>query len=465
MRRQIQLWGTRAFSIALILFATNHWGRPLYIQYFAPKKVVAFAPTAKAREGGFVVSFHEIGNLQAETSVPINTETGGKIITLVDDGKEVKPGDQLVALDTTDIEREVRNKQLTYGNTKTNLDKANEEFNILKETDATELAKAEADLDFNKNELELAKKDLEKQTRLAKDKLVPLAEVDKADLEVRSKALAVLKGEKDLALKKDDVLSKEAQKKAEVKNVEFQVTMAKIDLEDSQRRVKLGIIKAPTGGLVMISKSWTPDGRRKLKEGDSTYPRQTICELPNLSKMLVKVEVGEADAPKVHVGIQTLIRLEAVPDKAFHGAITDVSNLAAEADPWQTTSAPGKKNFEVTIAVKEVDPKTIKPGMTADVEFICDTLKDAVYVPLEAVSERNGKTCVFIKSGSRFVRTPVTTGKSNDDFVCITKGLKKNQMIALRDPTRPLDEQEAGTSLDGSQDKKDKKHPAPLPGG
>jgi HlyD family secretion protein len=464
MRRQIQLWGTRVFSVALIMLAANYWGRPMYKQYFAPKKIAIFVPSGPARESGFTVSFHEIGTLQAEKSVPVNTETGGKIISLVPDGDVVQTGALLITMDTTDLERDVRGKQLTYGNTKADLDKANEEFSLLKETNIVDLAKAEAQQEFDKNELEMAKRDLDKQTRLAKDKLVPQSDVEKADLQLRAKTLTVLKGEKDLALKKDEIRSKEEQKKADVRNVEFKVTMAKIDLEDAQNRVKKGVIKAPAGGLVVISKSWTPDGFRKVKEGDMVRPRQTLCELPDLSKMLVKVQVGEADAPKIRIGIPTVIRLEAIPKRVFHGTILDISSLAVEPDPMESNATPGRKNFEVTISLKEVDPKILKPGMTADVEFLCETLKDAIYVPLEAVTEREGKTYVFIKSGSRFVRTRVTTGKSNDNFVCIQKGLKKGQLVALRDPTRPLDEQEAGTAAEGSKEKKDEKRPAPIPG-
>lgn len=463
MRQQIQTWSIRVFSAIIIVLAVMRWGPPLYRQYFAPKKAAVYVPTAVVREGEFVVSFHEIGTLQAENSVPISTETGGKIITLVPDGKTVRAGDLLVMLDTTDLEKDVRNKQLTYGNAKADLDKANEEFNLLKESNATDQAQAQAQLEYDKNELELAKKELDKQTRLAKDKLVPLSDVDKADLQVRSKNLAVLKGEKSLALKQHEVRSKEAQKKADVRNVEFRVTMAKIDLEDAQNRVKKAVIKAPADGLVVISKDWTPDGRRKLKEGDSCHPRQTICELPDLSKMLIKVQVGEADAPKVRANLPVLIRLEAVPNKVYHGMVQDISSLATEASPWETTSTPGKRNFEVTIEVKESDRRTIKPGMTADVEFLCDVLNRAVYLPLEAVTERDDKTYVFVKEKRGWRKTIIKTGKSNDNFVCVTSGLGKDRVVALRDPTRPLEEQEAGTAASDSGKKKDENRAPPTP--
>lgn len=95
--------------------------------------------------------------------------------------------------------------------------------------------------------------------------------------------------------------------------------------------------------------------------------------------------------------------------------------------------------------------------MTADVEFISKSLNNAIYVPIESVNEKDGSTFVFVKNGSDYKRTTVKTGISNDNFVCITKGLKKGQVVALRDPNKPLDEQPQGNV---SKDKE----PAPVPG-
>jgi hypothetical protein len=160
--------------------------------------------------------------------------------------------------------------------------------------------------------------------------------------------------------------------------------------------------------------------------------------------------------------MQTVIRLDAVPNRVFHGTVKTISRLATEARPWEAGASPGRK-FEVTVALKEADPKTLNPGMTADTEFICDTVQKTLYVPIEAVSERSGKTYVFVKNGSLFERTEVVTGKSNDNFISVKKGLTKGQVIALRDPTKPLDEQEAGSKAPGADQEKQKKQPAPIP--
>ena len=233
MRQQIQLWGSRAFVVALIVIAGQRWGMPLYKQYFTPKKVVVYVPTTKVRMGTFTDSFHEIGNLKAERSVSVITEAGGKIISLIQEGKTVVTGLKLVELDTIDLTKDVRNQELNYENVLADVDRAKAELEILKESNKTELEQAEAQLNFDQTELERAKKNLERKQRLATDKLVPLSEVEQAELDVRSKELSVLKGTKAQILKKKEVQSKEQQKVADVSHVDFRAKKVKYDLEEA----------------------------------------------------------------------------------------------------------------------------------------------------------------------------------------------------------------------------------------
>ena len=195
-----------------------------------------------------------------------------------------------------------------------------------------------------------------------------------------------------------------------------------------------------------------------MQIGDQLWPNQQLCEIPDLSSMQVKVPVGETDAPKVSKGLPVLIKLEAAPGKLFHGTVVNISKLAAESDPW-SGGTPGKRTFEVTIAVKETDPANLKPGMTADAEFIQQRLDTAVYVPIEAVTERDGKTWAFVKMGDKYKQVPVTTGIQNDSYVRITKGLTAGQTVALTDPEKA----QVRRSLDDLTDTKKANSVPPLP--
>lgn len=450
--------------VALLILGIQRWGAPLYKQYFSPKKTEVYIPTARVREGKFVVSFHEIGTLDAERSVSVDSGMNGKIITLVDEGTIVSQGDVIAVLDTSELEREVDTQVLEHKNREADVERAREEMALLQESNRVDREQTEKQVDFDLNEYELAKAEVEKRKKLAAENLIPGTQVDQAEAQMRSKELAWEKGKKQLELKLKEITSKEAQKQAEIDNLKFRAQMAKRSLDRVSERMGSATILAPAPGLVVLSKTYDSGSRRSLREGDDVDPREALCQLPDLSSMLVKVQVGEADAPKVTIGMPVLIRLEAVPKKVYHGMVKGISALATESNPWEG-GTPGKRNFEVQVAIKERDPSTIKPGMTADVEFIESELKSAVFVPIESVIEQNGRTYVYAKEAGKYRKAEVKTGKSNDNFICITKGLKIGQVVALRDPTRDLEHQEAGSKAPGAdKDDDKKKQSAPIPG-
>ncbi len=436
MIRILKTWIPRLLFIALLIYAGNRWGIPLYKQYMTPKKISTFVPTSTVKSGAFVDSFHEMGTVQAEKSVFVTCPINGKIITMVDDGAVVKAGATIATLDITELETQARSQKLNYENVKADSDRAKSEVDMLKASNKTDIDQSQADLDFAKSEVDRAQKTLEKKQRLADDKLIPKSEIEDAEFQLRSKQLDVRKREMSMELKKREVQSKETQKDADIRNVNFRTDMAKMSYDEAVGRLKSSILKAPAGGLIVLSKNWTPDGLRKIQPGDTLNPQQSVCEIPDLTSMEVKVAVGEGDAPKVLKGMKTRIKLEAVPNKTYTGSVKDISSLATEGRPWDTGSTPGKKTFEVIIKVDQVDPKTLKPGMTADVEFISNQVGSALFVPMESVFEREGATWVFVKNGPDFKKTKVRTGLQNDSYVVLTSGVSKGQTVSLIDPAK-----------------------------
>lgn len=427
--------------IILILIAAAVWGGTKVLpaqwaRWFPKEKKELFIPTAQARRGDLVVSVKQLGSVEAENSVLVSSEIEGKIIYLVPEGRTVSPGELLVQFDDTPLREAVRTATLEYNNAVAQVEKAKLEFEIQKESNRTEVEQQEAQLNFDRAELERAQAQLEKKKRLASDRLIPQSEVEVAEIDVRSKQFNVTKQEKALALKRKEVESRESQKQADVRNVEFSAQMARMRLQEAEGRLQKSRILAPKGGLVVIQKTWTADGRRKFKEGDSVYPRQQILQLPDLSSMLVKAQVEEADIARVKVGQSVRLTLDALPGKTYTGVVREISSLATEASPWETSGTPGRKNFEVTIKINTSGISPIRPGMTANVEIISDRVTDTVYVPIEAVFEKEGKRLVYVKRGATFVAREVETGKRNETFVSIRKGLNGGEVVALKDPTR-----------------------------
>jgi len=121
------------------------------------------------------------------------------------------------------------------------------------------------------------------------------------------------------------------------------------------------------------------------------------------------------------------VRVEAYPDLRLSGKVTLVGTLAQEERERR-----GTKFFTVAVALNESEPR-LRPGMTARVEIAVEQRKDALFVPLEAVFEREGRTLVYLP-GHRPRPREVVLGPSNADFVVIEAGLSRGERVLLRDP-------------------------------
>lgn len=448
MKVSARIWIIRLIVIGVIAGGIYQWGIPLYKHYLTPPDKNINVPTTIVKEGDFKVSFHQNGTLEAKVSVPVRSSMRGKIIKLIDEGVFVKAGDQIARLDTEETERTVRNEKLKYENMMAELNRIKGQLEILREQNKTELVRVQTRLDFDIAELNRVAERRDRKLSLAKEKIIASDEVEAAEREVRAKQLVVTNGEMNLEMKRKEVLARENQTIEDMKNVEIVSNMAKAELEEAESKMKRAVILAPAAGMVVLTKvrDDSAGGRRAIREGDNISPRRAICDLPDLSSMLIKAQVSEATSPRVFIDMPVLFKLEAVGNKTFNGVVTNVASLATIEDPRTgTVNKTGNKTFTVTIAITEKDPKVLKPGMTADVEFLEKSIDKAIFIPKAAIIEKNGLMTVYKKTGKSFVNVPVETGSFNDTSVCILKGVEKGDVVALRDPTR--NEEEELTSL------------------
>jgi HlyD family secretion protein len=107
--------------------------------------------------------------------------------------------------------------------------------------------------------------------------------------------------------------------------------------------------------------------------------------------------------------------------------VTLVGTLAREEKERR-----GAKFFAVTVQINESEPR-LRPGMTARVEILVEERQNAIFVPLEAVFEKEGRHVVY--PATRHPRErEVVLGPSNADFVVVEKGLAPGERVLLRDP-------------------------------
>jgi HlyD family secretion protein len=471
-RRSLAILGSAAALVVLLVWALGGGhGDPA---------------SAEVREGPFRVSITEAGTLQALRSVTYAStiqSNQAKIVALAPEGRLVQKGDLLVLFDAAPFEEEIRRNQALLAQAEADLLKAREDLKLQALQNQEELLAAR--LRVEKSTLEMrdvqegkgrvkeeeaasavtnAERDLQKAETALADLRPLLAEgfITRAELERAEQQVARSREDLDLAKRRRDALveygrplelsqarsdaqsSRESlrqlesasayrvvQKQAGIAAAQSRIQEAAARLELAKQQLARCEVRAEVPGIVVYKEVFFGSEQRKPQVGDQVWANQPLIILPDISRMVVETKVRETDIHKVERNQKVTVRVEAYPDLRLTGAVTLVGTLAQEERERR-----GAKFFSVTVQVNESEPR-LRPGMTARVEIDVEERANAVYVPIEAVFEREGRTLVYL-AGRRPRPREVVLGPSNADFVVVEKGLSRGERVLLRDPEAAL---------------------------
>ncbi len=394
---------------------------------FAPK--TSSITTTEVRNGEFAVTITVSGEIRAAKSVTLSSPgvwygSDLQVVWLIPEGTLVKQGDVVARLDTANVVKFLNDQQ--------------SQLNI----NLSDLAKMEADHVATMDQQQADLKNAEFQFELSKLSL----ERVRFEAEVQRK-------EKELQLKRDSISVEQARLKlatqekinaSELGKINVQVQKARSDVEKAKQDLRKFTLRAPMAGMVVYEMNWRTG--KKVAISDQIWPGMSVLSLPDFSRMQVVGSVNEVDVSKVKARQKVKIKLDAFPDREFHGSVSSVGTIGQQND-----RSSNIKTFEVVVDIDGTDP-VLKPGMTTSNEIVVETVPKALYVPLESVFSKNGKTLVYRMDGGSPKEQEVQTGVRNGNFVTIVKGLSAGERVTLRDPTvkeeaAPAPSETKGTSL------------------
>ncbi|MDH5386102.1 MAG: hypothetical protein OEY18_15490, partial [Candidatus Aminicenantes bacterium] len=134
-----------------------------------------------------------------------------------------------------------------------------------------------------------------------------------------------------------------------------------------------------------------------------------------------------------------LITIDAFPDMVFGGKVERIASMATKKD-WDAKI----KTFETVVSLNEMDSR-MRPGMTCLTEIIIKKIPEVIFVPIEAVFEKEGKTVVYVMGSRSARKREVALGDRNSTHIVITQGLSQGDRIALRDPFAGPEAKEASS--------------------
>jgi len=146
-----------------------------------------------------------------------------------------------------------------------------------------------------------------------------------------------------------------------------------------------------------------------------------LLQMADLDHERVRAYFDEPDIGKLAVGQPIVIRLEAKPDRVWHGHI---QRTPATVVPYTTRNVG-----EVIVQID--DPNTdLLPDTNVTVWVTTSTEPNVLSVPQEAMHPENGKPYVYRVVNGKLKKTPVVTGAINLTQVAILSGLQAGDWVA-----------------------------------
>ncbi len=202
------------------------------------------------------------------------------------------------------------------------------------------------------------------------------------------------------------------------------------EMGDLRENIDMLRVVAPVDGVVSFG---NPDPRRRHQQqkditvGASMRPSELIGTIPDLSQLVVKVDIPESARSKVEVGMRAEIRIKALPNVRLSGEIRSISDLPSHLIFWDRTSP---KIYPTVIHLDSTDAP-LRPGMTVEVELISEVIHNVIYAPVEALFVKEGQVVCRVKKIAGPEERNVTIGRSSSSFVEILEGLDEGDRILL----------------------------------
>lgn len=202
-------------------------------------------------------------------------------------------------------------------------------------------------------------------------------------------------------------------------SLQAQVNQMEVALAQSERNLTYSYLRAPFAGYVAERNLDTGAYVSSATASTSTMSRG-IMSLHDINTVRVLIEVVERDIPLVQVGQKAELRAEAYPDHVFEGTVTRIVQALNRATRTMT----------VEVDLPNGD-RRLKGGMFARVEVLVGTHRQALQIPIDAVSRLEETQYVYVVRDGKARRVEVEVGARSRNRIEITKGLTGNESVIV----------------------------------
>jgi len=318
-------WKKRAYWIVLLLLFLALLGMWANRQRKAAGKVVLHYRTEASRTGNLIVTVTATGQLKPTRTVEVGSQVSGIIDeVLVKYNDKVKQGQVLARINTEKLDAQVLQDKAQLQSARAKVDDA-------------KVTEDETDAEY--------KRMLDARQR-SKNQIVSQHDVDTAKAAYGRAVVAI-------------------------STAEAAVTQADANLKVDETNVEWAVIKSPVNGFVLS---------RSVEPGQvlaASFQVATMFEIAeDLRKMILQVNIDEADVGQVREGQHVMFTVDAYPGRQFPGTITMLR--------FNSTTSNNVVTYLADISVDN-EQLLLRPGMTATATITVLSLRDALLVSNHAL--------------------------------------------------------------------------------
>ena len=313
-------------------------------------------------------------------------------------GTRVKKGQLLVVLENADLAAAAEAS-------KGDFEQADAAYNTtIGASLPQQIQKAQLDAQTAQSSFEAQLKVFDSRKELFQQGAIPRRELDAAEV-----ALTQARSQNEQAQKQLADLQRLGKQQA-VKSAEGSRLSAEGKYHGAAAQLSYSEIRSPIDGVVTD---------RPLYEGDAATANQPILTVMNLSRLIAKAHIVQAEAAALKVGNPAELRVPGA-DEPIQGRVTLVSPAL---DPGSTT-------IEVWAEETKPDP-ALKPGMTIQVSLTAKTVKDATLVPTSALFKNTEGGEYLLLAGSDHLahQKIVQVGIRNGGLAQIVSGINAGDPV------------------------------------
>ncbi len=340
------------------------------------KTVVVVAARETSLEGGQTV-LNASGYVTARRMAVVSSKVTAKVLeVLIEEGMQVREGQILARLDSSNVERNLRLAEAQLGSAKSSL----------AETNAL-LAEAKLRLD--------------RTQALVKDDVLSQAQLDAVQAETDSLEARLARQGEDAAV------------------AERRLGVWQQQLEDT-------VIRSPFSGIV-TTKDAQPGEMISPVSAGGGFTRTGIGTVVDMASLEIEVDVNESYINRVRAGQEVEAALDAYPDWKIP---CHVIAIVPTADRDRAT-------VRVRIGFEELESR-ILPDMGVKVAFRGEQVEQVgrrvVVIPKDAVRNDGGQDVVFVIAGDKVERRAVTLSVNEGEDAIVTVGIEGGEHVVVQGP-------------------------------